>query len=64
MVTPSKSPWGAPVMLVKKNGGTLHFCIDYRWLNAVTKKDTYLLPGIDEYLDALNGCEYWQVAID
>ena len=39
VIKPSKSPWSSPVVLVRKRDGTLHFCVDYRVLNSVTKPD-------------------------
>ena len=48
-----ESPWAAPILLVKKKNGELHLVVDYRKLNKVTRKDTYLLPHIDELLDCL-----------
>jgi hypothetical protein len=47
----SKSPWASPVTLAKKKGADYRFCIDYRRLNDVTKKDSYPLPRIDELLE-------------
>ena len=47
-VRPSVSPWGAPVLLVKKKDGSMRLCIDYRQLNKVTIKNHYPLPRIDE----------------
>ncbi|XP_071912307.1 uncharacterized protein [Coffea arabica] len=51
----SESPWGAPVLFVKKKDGSLRLYIDYRGLNAVTVKNKYPLPHIDELFDQLQG---------
>ena len=47
-IRPSHSPWGAPVLSVKKKDGTLRMCIDYRELNKVMIKNKYPLPRIDD----------------
>ena len=52
-IRPSVSPWGAPVLFVKKKDGTLRLCINYRQLNKLTNK--YLLPRIDDLFDQLKG---------
>ncbi|XP_050903309.1 uncharacterized protein LOC127115993, partial [Lathyrus oleraceus] len=52
---PSVSPWGAPVLLVKKKDGSMRLCIDYRQLNKVTIKNKYPLPRIDDLMDQLVG---------
>ena len=52
-IRPSVSPWGAPVLFVKKKDGSMRLCIDYRKLNQVTIKNKCLLPRIDDLFDQL-----------
>ena len=54
-IKPSASPWGAPVLFVKKMDGTMRLCIDYRELNRVTMRNKYPLPRIDDLFDQLQG---------
>ncbi|KAA0051719.1 pol protein [Cucumis melo var. makuwa] len=54
-IRPSVSPWGAPVLFVKKKDGSMRLCIDYRELNKVTVKNCYPLPRIDDLFDQLQG---------
>ncbi|KAM1242836.1 hypothetical protein ACFX2G_035146 [Malus domestica] len=54
-IQPSTSPWGAPVLFVRKKDGTLRLCIDYRKLNRMTIKNRYPLPRIDDLFDQLKG---------
>jgi len=54
-IRPSASPWGAPVLFVKKKDGSMRLCIDYRELNKVTIKNRYPLPRIDDLFDQLKG---------
>ncbi|GJV49795.1 putative reverse transcriptase domain-containing protein [Tanacetum coccineum] len=54
-IRPSSSPWGAPVLFVKKKDGSFRMCIDYRELNKLTLKNRYPLPWIDDLFDQLQG---------
>ena len=73
IIKPSDSPWTALVVVVKKKGGKLRFCVDYQQLNKVITKDQFPLPRIDDLLDILGKAKYfstldlasgyWQVEI-
>ena len=74
IIRPSASPWASPVVLVKKPDGSDKFCVDFRALNDITKKDSYPLPRVAESLGALFGTQYfssmdlmsgyWQIEMD
>ena len=55
VIEPSQSPWTSPVVLVKKKDGTTRFCVDYRRLNDITRKESYRLLRIDDTLNTLSG---------
>ena len=58
-IRPSTSPWGVPVLFVKKKDSTLRLCIDYRELNKVTVKNKNPLLRIDDLFDQLQGAQYF-----
>ena len=58
-IRPSQSPWCNMVILVQKKDGTLRFCIDFRHLNAHTKKDSYPIPKCPETMESLVGARYF-----
>ena len=57
-IRPSTSPYGAPILFVKKKDGSMRMCVDYRALNKITVKNRYPLPRIDELFDRLQGAKY------
>ncbi|GJS90546.1 hypothetical protein Tco_0773182 [Tanacetum coccineum] len=58
-IQPSSSPWGAPVLFMKKKDGSFRMCIDYRELNKLTVKNRYPLPRIDDLFDQLQGLQFF-----
>ena len=74
VIEPAHGPWSSSIVLVKKKDGSTRFCVDFRRLNGLTRKDAQPLPRIDDTLDALTGAYwfsmldlasgYWQVEVD
>ncbi|GKF09667.1 hypothetical protein Tco_0043891 [Tanacetum coccineum] len=58
-IRPSHSPWGAPILFVKKKDGSFRMCIDYHELDKLTIKNCYPLPTIDDLFDQLQGACYF-----
>src|SRR3569832_152361 len=73
VIRPSRSPWCSPIVMAPKKDGGYRFCVDYRKLNTITKKDSYPLPRIDDIFDLLNGAcffssldqawGFWQIPV-
>eukprot|EP00731_Ephydatia_muelleri_P034875 Em0083g2a len=73
VIQQSDSPWSSPIVLAKKHDETTRFCVDYRKVNEITRKDAYPLPRVDDTLDTLVGSKffttldlasgYWQVEV-
>ena len=61
LIEPSTSPWGSPILFVKKKDGTLRMVVDYRALNKLTVKNRYPLPNIDGLFDKLHGASTFLV---
>jgi len=74
VIQPSQSDWASAPVLIRKQDGTVRYCIDYRALNSATVKDAFPLPRIEECIDMLHGTEYfctldlasgyWQLSVD
>ena len=59
VIRPSSSPYASPIVIVRKKDGSIRLCVDYRKLNAITRRDAFPLPRIDETLDAIGGASFF-----
>ena len=58
IIRPSLSPWSSPIIPVRKNDGCVRLCVDFRWINAVSVPDPYLMPRVNEIIDRLGKAVY------
>ena len=58
IIEPSTSDWASPLVTVKKKDGSLRLCVDYRWLNSVSKMDAYPMPRVDDLIDKVSGAPF------
>lgn len=63
VIMESRSPYGSPIVLVKKKDGGLRLCVDYNQLNARTRQDAFPLSQIEESLDTLSGAGWFPTRI-
>jgi hypothetical protein len=73
VIEPTCGPWASPIVLIPKPDGSIRFCVDYRRLNSVTRKDSYALPRMDDCIDSLGDSQYfstldanagnWQISV-
>lgn len=59
IIRPSDSPWNAPIVIVAKKNGDIRMCVDYRRLNAITKRSVYPIPATQQLLDCLSGSHFF-----
>ena len=74
VIEEAECEWASPILFVPKPDGTIRFCVDYRRLNAMTVRDSYPIPRMDECIDSLGdariytaldaNCGYWQIEIE
>jgi Reverse transcriptase (RNA-dependent DNA polymerase) len=74
VIEPAEGHWASPVVLIPKPDGSVRFCVDYWRLNAVTTKDSYALPRVDDSIESLGGAQhfytldansgYWKIAVN
>lgn len=59
VISPSRSAWSSPIVLIEKKNGEIWFCVDYRRLNAITSRDVYPLPLMEDVFERLSGARYF-----
>ena len=59
IIEPSKSPWSAPIVPIRKKDGSIRLCVDYRQLNQITKPDRFPMPNVTDVIASLGGVQYF-----